>query len=152
MKLKEVANLQETSRHYDDAKFKVIRDEMYLNAMDIQIEAIDTLLGLSDLSTLEGARLLVERIELDYKRYNKSLVLIEYKRRCAEYEPEYERRLSECNDNFDKLWVQAGDMRNSISGLGDSMIKYLAAPYDEKLKVEFYFMLKYHVDLFTSQK
>ena len=143
---KEADRLANVFQQYTDASAKTEQGDLYINALLMEIKAIDGALEAGECSQLELARLLVARIETSYKLYNKDKVYQEYVKRLAEYKPEYERLIIECEECYDDIYKQAEMIVKFYPSLLYGMMQYKNPENDMKYKTEYYLFLKHHVD------
>lgn len=95
----------------------------------------------------EKQKLLVERLEANNQLHYQKQYFENWLQRKNEYEVYYDKLSSECNQNFDQLYMAAKEVAKTNIRLSSSISKYEAGgdKNDQQLKNEFYLYMKQEV-------
>lgn len=127
------------------------------NAIDKKIEILNVKLGADESSQgadglYERSKLTIEKLEADNSLYEKKKFFEHWLGRSAEYEKKFALITKECEEKFEEVQAEARVYAEGNIKLKSYMTKYDAEQTpDQKMKNEYYLLLKYEVSKITGK-
>ena len=120
-------------------------------AIGLKIEALGNKMGDADVA-YEISKLSIEKLEADNSLYEKKKFFEHWLGRSAEYEKKFALITKECEEKFVEVEAEARVYAEGNIKLKSYMTKYDAEQTpDQKMKNEYYLLLKYEVSKITGK-